>query len=317
MQKKTNINKKRKLIFYILMVSLPILQYLIFYVYVNFNSLLLSFQEYKVVDNKQVFAFNIGDLFANYRTVFDEILHARWMGDTIANSARLYFTSLIVVTPLALLFSFYIIKKYKGSKFFRIVLFMPTIISSIVLVFIYQVLVDNIIPDLLVKKLGWVAQGDYGKFQLLTNAETRFNTLLFFCLFLSFGVNVLMYSGAMSGVSEEIVEAAHIDGCGDFRELIHIILPSVYPTLTTFIVVGVAGFFTNQMHIYDMYGGGDKADSSIWTLGYYMYKSTVSGEKTKDLYPYLSAMGIVFTLIAAPISIFVKWAMEKFGPSVD
>ena len=194
---------------------------------------------------------------------------------------------------------------------------MPTIISSIVLVFIYQVLVDNIIPDLLVKKLGLVAQDDYGKFQLLTNAETRFNTLLFFCLFLSFGVNVLMYSGAMSGVSGEMVEAAHIDGCGDFRELIHIILPSVYPTLTTFIVVGVAGFFTNQMHIYDMYGGGDKADSSIWTLGYYMYKSTVSGEKTKDLYPYLSAMGIVFTLIAAPISIFVKWAMEKYGPSVD
>ena len=314
MQKKTSINTKRKLIFYILMVSLPILQYLIFYIYVNFNSILMSLQQYRVIDNKQVYVFDFNDLFANYRKVLNEIFHAQWMIGTIKNSAKLYFISLITVTPLALIFSFYIIKKFKGSKFFRVVLFLPNIISSIVLVSIYQILADNIIPDLLVKQLGWVPQEDYGKFQLLTNVETRFNTILFFCLFLSFGVNVLMYSGAMSGVSNEIIEAAHIDGCGDFRELIYIILPSVYPTLTTFIVVGVAGFFTNQMHIYDMYGGGDKADSSIWTLGYYMYKNTV-GEKGKDLYPYLSAMGIVFTLVAAPISIFVKWAMEKYGPS--
>ena len=295
------------------MISLPILQYLIFYVYVNFNSILMSFQQYKIVDNKATYVFD-GNPFANYKQVFDEIFNAEWMIGTIKNSAKIYITSLIIVTPLALIFSFYIIKKLPGSGFFRIILFMPTIICTIVLVCIYQILVDNIIPDLIVKQFGWVPVDDYGKFQLLTNPETRFNTIMVFCLFLSFGVNVLMYSGAMSGVSSEMIEAAHMDGCGDFKELIHIILPSVYPTLTTFIVVGVAGFFTNQMHIYDMYGGGDKADSSIWTLGYYMYKSTV-GEKGKDIYPYLSAMGIVFTMIAAPISITVKWAMEKFGPS--
>ena len=124
-----------------------------------------------------------------------------------------------------------------------------------------------------------------------------------------------MYSGAMSGVSHDIMEAAEIDGCNDVNEFVHIILPSVYPTLTTFIVAGIAGFFTNQMYLYSL--KGKDADSSIWTFGYYMYKETISNSSNpvNEVYPTLSAMGIVFTLIAAPISMLIKWAMEKFGPS--
>ena len=61
MQKKTDINTKRKLIFYVWIVALPILQYLIFYVYVNFNAIIMSLQEYKIVDNRQVYVFNYND----------------------------------------------------------------------------------------------------------------------------------------------------------------------------------------------------------------------------------------------------------------
>ena len=96
-QKKTDINTKRKVIFYVLMVALPILQYLVFYVYVNFNSIIMSLQEYKIVDNKQVYVFNYNDLFANYRKVFDEIFHAQWMIGTIKNSAKLYFISFFCI----------------------------------------------------------------------------------------------------------------------------------------------------------------------------------------------------------------------------
>ncbi len=309
MKKTVSQAKMKDLIFYIAMAALPLLQYIIFYVAVNFNSLLLSIQKYEVVGNGYRYVFS-GGLFDNFAKVFSDLAKDPAMASTLKNSLVAYLAQLLIITPLALVFSFYVVKKLPGNGIFRIILFLPTIICSVILVYIFQVLADEIIPQLIINFFD--KDGDFTKYQLLANIDTRFTSILCFSIFLGFGVNVLMYTSAMSGVSSEMLEACYLDGCGDFSEFWHIILPSVWPTLTTFIVVGVAGFFTNQMYLYDL--RGESADSSIWTLGYFMYKNTVSGNETFDLYPYLSAMGIVFTLVAAPVSFFVKWTMEKYGP---
>ncbi len=306
-------NKKKNLLFYILMATLPLLQYAIFYIYVNIDSVLLAFKHYQIVGNGYEYVLN-ENIFSNFKDVFVQLFTDDTMLNTIKNSLIAYGCSLLIVTPLALIFSFYIMKKYPGSKVFRVILFIPTIICSMILVYIFQVLADNIIPEIIIKITGQERE-NFSKYQLLANPDTRFTAILFFSLFLSFGVNVLMYTSAMSGVSTDILEAADIDGCGDFRAFWHIIIPSVFPTLTTFIVVGVAGIFTNQMYVYDL--KGPNADSSIWTLGYYLYKETVGKENSIEFYPFLSAMGLVFTLIATPVSMLVKWAFEKFGPSEE
>lgn len=292
------------------MIALPLLQYLIFYVVVNFNSILMSMQKYAIVDNKITYVFE-GNLLDNYVKVFNDLFHAQWMGQTLTNSFIFWIATLLIVTPLALFFSFYITKKYWGSQFFRVILYMPSLICSIVVVYIYQVLVDNIFPDILIRVFNY-PEANRLSYQFYSNVQTRFTAILVYNIFFSFGANVLMYSGAMSGVSKEMIEASHIDGCGDFKEFIFITLPCVYPTLTTFIVVGIGGFFTHQMGLYEFEGKG--ADSSIWTLGYFIYKSTVD-EGGKELYPYLSALGVIFTLVAAPLSLLVKYMLEKFGPS--
>ncbi len=313
MAKRKKLKIKKNLLFYICMAILPLIQYAIFYIYVNFDSVMLAFKEYKIIGNSYEYVVK-DNIFDNFSAVFTQLFTDPTMIKTVANSFIAYACSLFIVTPLALVFSFYIMKKFPGSKFFRIILFMPTIICSVILVFMFQVIADNIIPELMVKIFG-VDKSEFNKYQLLANPDTRFGALLGFSLFLSFGVNVLMYTGAMSGVSSEIQEAAEIDGCGDFRLFYHVILPSIYPTLTTFLIVGVTSIFTNQMYLFDFKGGN--ADSSIWTLGYYMYKETVGKENSIELYPYLSAMGVAFTIIATPITLGVKWALEKFGPKED
>ena len=81
---------------------------------------------------------------------------------------------------------------------------------------------------------------------------------------------MLMYSGAMSGVSDSVIEAAKLDGITPIREFFYIIVPLIYPTLVTFLVVEVAGIFTNQMNLYNFYGL--KAEYSLYTFGYFLYK---------------------------------------------
>ena len=312
--------KRRKdLIFYGCMIFLPVLQYAIFYIGVNFNSIKLSFQQFEALENNSYkYSFDFSSLFANYKDVFKKLFTEPTMKTTLKNSLIAYSTILLIDTPLALLFSYYIMKKFAGNKAFRIILFMPSIISGMVMIYMFQVLVDNLYPEMMGNILN-LSRKETIKYKLLTNPNTRLGAIIVYRLFLGFGLNVLLYTGAMSGVSEEMMEAARIDGVTDWGEFVHIVLPSVWKTLTTFLVVGVAGFFTNNLGIFDLYG--EHADSSIWTLGYYMYRFTViageGGDTQFKMYPFLSAMGIVFTLFAFPMSMLVKRACEKFGPSEE
>jgi ABC-type polysaccharide transport system permease subunit len=95
--------------------------------------------------------------------------------------------------------------------------------------------------------------------------------------------------------------------------MIYIVLPLIYPTFVTFMVVGVGGIFTGQMGLYSFFG--PSADETIQTFGYYLFKTTKAAGESD--YPFLATMGILMTLVAAPLTFFVKWLLEKLGPSLE
>ncbi len=105
-----------------------------------------------------------------------------------------------------------------------------------------------------------------------------------------------------------------MDGAGALREFFYIIIPSIYPTIVTFIVVGVAGIFTHQMNLYSFYG--TSAAAELYTFGYYLYVHTKVATSYAD-FPELSALGIVLTVVAVAMTMTVKYLLEKFGPSTD
>jgi len=318
-QKNNSLAQKRKkdLIFYCCLIFIPLLQVAIFYIGVNFRSILLSFQEFRTDGITYEYIIKQNGVFGNFKDVFVDLFTDAAMLVAMKNSAIAYVSGIIIVLPLALVFSYYIMKKLPGSKFFRVILFMPSIICVVALTYIYSMVADQLVPEF-IKFFSDDTIFKKSEYQLLANADTRFGAVLFYGMFFGFATNVLMYSSAMSGVSEEMIEAAHIDGITDFGELIHIIIPSIFPTLTTFLVVGVAGFFTGTLNLVEFYGGS--ADFSVSTIGYYMYKETALKANplvAKMNYPYLSAMGLVFTLFAAPMTLLVKYLLTKYGPSEE
>ena len=121
-----------------------------------------------------------------------------------------------------------------------------------------------------------------------------------------------MYLGAMNSISESIVEAAQLDGITPLKEFVYVTLPMIYPTLVTFIVTGVAGIFTNQMNLFTFKGG--ILSYKDYTYGYYLFYNTSLG---MEKYPAMASMGLIFTLIIAPITFLVRHLLEKYGPSVD
>ena len=286
-------------VFVYVMLLWPVLQFCVFYIAVNVNSIIMTFQSYD--GSEFVFAG-----WRNFNLVWTNFINTPVFTRTTVNSL-LSFVIIQLLSPLVLFFTFFIYKKFPGAKFFKIVLFLPTIISSVITVTVYMKFCEVAIPKMFEGIFGIKMNG------LLTNQNTKFGAVMFFYMWLSFGSLMLMYLGAMNGISESVVESVKLEGASSIQEFVHITFPMIYPTFSTLFFTSIAGIFTNQINLYAFWGAG--ADSSVWTYGYYLYKEVVVASNAQ--LPYLATLGIIMTLIAAPLTFFFRWAFGKIGPSVD
>ena len=121
-----------------------------------------------------------------------------------------------------------------------------------------------------------------------------------------------MYLGAMNNINPSITEAARLDGASFMRELWSITIPCVYPTLTTFVVVGITGIFTSDLGLYSFFA--TNAPGQAQTLGYYLFRETQNNTGNMARWPYISAIGLCFTAIVAPITVGLKRVLDKYDP---
>ncbi len=313
-------NKKpinKDLIFYSLLMIWPVLQFAVFYVGVNANSVLMAFQKISYVDPSAVGANGGSTVSVPTLEQFGKVF--KWFSGyefraIMGVSVKFYLYTLIISVPLGLLFSYYIYKKFAGWSVFRAMLFLPSILSGVVMGAIYKFFCDSGVTEIISK-----ITNDKTVLSILdVNSGKTFFAMLFFNLWISFGTTVLMYSNKMSGLDQEIVEAAHIDGATGIKEFWHITMPYVYPTFSVFFITGFAQICSNQYNLYNIYGGSGM-DPAVRNMGYYLF-TEVSGKFSvgglPEL-PYYSAMSVIITLVAVPVTFGVKWAVEKFGPSED
>ena len=286
---------KKRLIFYILVLLFPLANFTLFYVYVNLDMFKLAFSHYELDPTGVGYIVSFVG-FDNFAFVFDFLSERIFM---ITQSMSFYFYSLVCM-PIAVIFSYYIYKGYPGALFFRVVLYLPSIFSGVVMVLLYKLI------------FAWVFE-----------MELAIGHILFYNVWASFGMNIVMYCGAMCGINVSIPESAQLDGASAIQEFWFITIPMIFPTIRTFLVMGIVHLFVNSANLftfYDMY-------SPIKPLGYWMTVEKLSsdlvsrGSPELDLnhmtYPQLSALGVIITLATLPVSLIVRRLLEKYGPSED
>ena len=301
--------KTNRMIFYSIMIAIPVIHFLIFYVYINFNSILLSLKEYELADvGGYVWHFT---WFKNFATAWSEFTAREYL---IKNSLIFLASDCFIVTPLAVLFSFYLYKKAPLSGFFKVVLFMPQLLSGVILGLLYKYIASDVYGWFVTTVLDKPFEGG-----LLDLPGTQLGATLAFNIFMGFGVNVLLFVGSMSGVNISVVESAKIDGASSLQELWYIVLPLVFNTVVTVVIIYISHLFTNQYNMYTLFNNGA---NQVGTVGYFLYVQA----KDSALYisdpgllsfPVLSALGIILTAIILPITMILRWLLNKYGPSVD
>ena len=298
-----------RMIFYGIMIALPLLQWLVFYVGLNFNTLILAFQNWQYkTDGTLGYQVTFAG-FDNFKVAFQFFKDAGYM---LENSLILAFWKILIGTTLALIFSFYIYKKFFAAGVFKTLLFMPQMVSGL----IFGLLFKYVANDLFVAIFGAGQKGFMGL--LDRSSEVTHTVILIYDVFLSFGVNVLLFSGSMSAIDESVVESAKLDGANLLQEFVHITLPMIYPTVVSFFVIGLCHVVTDQMHLFSMFGNNAK---EIGTIGYYLYLLAKQGSQIAQngyySYSQLSAIAIVCTLVMVPTTLTIKKLMTKFGPTAN
>ena len=232
-------NKLKKNLFVYSLIAYPLILFLIFYVVVNFNSILLAFQ---TIDGS-------GKSFAglnNFKTFLSEMFgEGNLLSYSFINSIKMYFINLVVCMPLYVFFSYLLFKKCFLNKTVSFLVMIPSIMSGLVIALIFVNFIGSNGPlTFIMEKTGW----NGGKWlNLLYDEKYAFGTTLFYMIWLSFATSLIVYPTAMRGINPEVLESAKIDGISNmFQELWYIILPLIYPTLTTFLITGFAAIFSTS-----------------------------------------------------------------------
>jgi ABC-type sugar transport system permease subunit len=202
---------------------------------------------------------------------------------------RFAFWNTIIQNAFALLFAVALDGKLKGKSLYRTILFVPCLVSSIVVGFIWLRMYANVLPDIS-KALGMPMN-----FRLFGSPATVLLGFLVANNWQWIGYWMLIYLAALQSVPTELYEAARVDGASPARQFFRITVPMLAPAFT----ICVVGITTGSLKVYDLLvsstqGGPGRASTSII---YMIYNTAISGRQ----YGYGSSLSM--TLIAALLAV--------------
>jgi len=298
--------RRKELTFVLLMIAIPLIQFIIFWGYVNLDSILMGFKN-----------MNGAWSLANFDRFWNEVKKGL-IQSSIANSLINLAVAEFITLPLVMVFSYLLYKKCYGSSLFRVLFYLPSLISAVVMSNLFSALVtpfgSNSGPYIMImQKLGLNVSKDVLKYGLLGMPRTAFATIMVYCLWTGVGMNLVLLSGALARAPQDLFDAGKVDGCGMGREFINIVVPLIWPTITTLFIFNLAGCFTMYMPIMLLTNG----EYDTMTIGYYIVKHTINSNGDLSTLGYPAAVGLIFTAISMPIILFVKWLFNKISEAVE
>lgn len=290
-------NKKKDVgayIFIIAMMIIPIAAFLFFYVYINFNSILMAFQ-IPLYDGLGGYEWG----FDNFVKVYNQFVNTEEdLTLYLRNTVIFFCTDTLVSLPLSLVICYFIYKKIAGYTAFRTIIYMPVIITTTIFATLFKGMIEAGGPYQMI--CGYLNIEPPKTF--VFNEEYALRTILTFVIYSGLGGRFVLFGGAMNSIDPSIIDAGKIDGASPFRELVSIIIPCIWPTLSTMLLLCTTGIFTASGPSLLF----DKGDYGSNTISYWIYKITSGSGGAGESVEFASAIGLIFTLLGLPIVLVVK-----------
>ena len=269
-------NKKRltfnNFYFYLVLIAPILIVYVLFFVIPVVSSMLFSLTNFNGVNlNFKWVGFN------NY----DVLIHDRVFKKAMVNTFWFALGATIFQNLFAIVFAMALNTKLKSKNLLRSLLFAPCMLSPIVVAFIWQFIYmpDGLLNKLLGTDIIW-----------LGNKKTALLCTIIAHVWMWIGYSSTIYMSNLQSISNDILEAAAIDGAGSWQKFRTIILPMLAPATT----INVTLAFTQSLKVFDivyaMTGGGPL--NSTETVG-----TSVVANMNRGLHGYASAQTVILAIV--------------------
>jgi len=283
---------KRNAIEYALFLVVPLSLYVVFFIVPNITTYVYSLFKY--------------DGFSNFEFIgiqnFVRLMSDRKFGMAFKNTLVYTGATVIGQNALALVFAVLIVKQTRINNIFKTVFYLPAIMSSIAIGFIWGFILD---PNLgvinnLFKDIGLpsFAQNWLGNRNIVMFSISAIH------IWQAVGGATIIFISGLLNIPNELNECANIDGANKLQVFFRITFPMLRPVTIINVVLTTIGCFKSFDYVYVMTAGG--GDGSSHVLATWLFRN---GFQFREM-GYASAMAVVLSLTAAILA-FAQFRLNR------
>lgn len=213
---------------------------------------------------------------------------------SLRNSILLGICLIFIQHPLAIIVAMLIQYSGKWERFLRICIFLPSVISIFISAKLWSMILNTqfgLINQLL-DKVGLASlQRDW-----LGEQVTAIASIILVCMWTGFGYAFILYYAGVKGVSDELLEAATLDGSSKLQVNTLIILPLLKPIIRVNVVLATTAAFKQMEVVYLLTTGGPA--NSTQFMSTYLYSKAFR----ENMFGYGNAVSILLLVICLAIT---------------
>ncbi len=217
---------------------------------------------------------------------------------------------LIIIIPLSLLLALIIHKNIPGSKFYKMVFFLPTVISAsiyaLIFTFIFSVFKGPL--NTVLQNLHFISS----PIDWLGNAKWVMKSVIIVAIWGGVGNYMIYFLSGLSSVSSDVYESCMIDGANARQTFFKITLPMLSPILKVILLLAITTAFKDYESIMVLSGGGPNNRSQVMFL--YIYQLIFgSGSSFNIQIGYATVLSIIAAMIIGIVTVIYN----KFAKRLD
>ena len=276
--------------------------YTIFAIIPIFSAMYYSFFEWPGIGEKTFVGLD------NFITLFTDETVAPIFYNALFNNLKYILCIWFVITPVQFILAYILFIKIRGAQYFKLMLFLPYVISSTIIGFFTTLIFDPNIGSLnaVIESMG----GTRGLW--LGDPNMAFKILILVVLWQGIGTGMMIFYSDMQGIPNSLIEASEMDGANEWVKLTKIIFPMSISSFTTNMVMSTIwalAVFDLPFLLGGVTGGADKSLDFVNIMFYrYTFGTALNGKSNMG---FGAAISVVMFLIIAVITLVLTQLLKK------
>jgi N-acetylglucosamine transport system permease protein len=287
---------KARSVFIGVCVAPAVILFIIFMLVPTFNVFKMSLYRWGGFSNNKEF---VG--LENFKKLMSDTNFLR----TFQNTILLVVCVTVVTMALSLIFAAIISReKIKGENFFRVIFYIPNILSIVIISAIFSAIYDP--TNGLLNSFLSIFKGDKNPILWLGDQKIVIFSLVIALIWQAIGYYMVMYMASMASVPESLYESADLEGASHVQQFFSITLPLIWTNIRTTLSFFVISTINLSFQLVKVLTGGDP-DGATEVFLSYMYKQAY----TNSSYGYGMAIGVIVFLFSFGLAAMISFVTKR------